>query len=428
MNNKWVIFVVAVALATPVHVSAGRGGEAVVGAILGFMAGKASGGSRGRSSGGAVQSESAKAFRSYPKQVRKQIQMKLKEQGHYTSTIDGAWGRGTSNALTSYAIQKNASHLLGTTVGTNKVIQSLLDPSGSELQISSSPGVSPNPGVSTNKAASVAPADAEILKSIPKGKKAGRYDVAVLVANKNYRVEGVPSVDYAVNDLSTMKEHLVKAMGYDPENILVQKDATKGDFEKLFGSKGKAEGLVFNYLEPNKSRVFIYYVGHGAPDPDTGEGYFVPVDADPDYIASSGYAVSTFYENMKKLPAKDMVVVIDSCFSGRTKGGVIFKNVSPAMLKTKEISSGISSGTVMTSAGPDQLSTWYPEKGHSLYSYYFFKGLQGEADENNDKKITTGEMDEYLSLKVRRRALRLSNKKQNPKIEGRDDIVLATYE
>jgi hypothetical protein len=347
--------------------------------------------------------------------------MKLKEHGYYASVVDGNFGRKTSNALTNYAIQKNATHLLGTTVGTNLVIQSLLDPNGSGQQLSSSPSLS------SNKVAGVAPADPEILNNIPKGKKAGRDDIAVLVANKNYRVDGVPSVDYAHNDLSTMKEHLVKAMGYDPENIIVEKDASKAAFEKLFGSKGKAEGMVFNYLEPNKSRVFIYYVGHGAPDPDTGEGYFVPVDADPDYIASSGYAVSTFYENMKKLPAKDMVVVIDSCFSGRTKNGVIFKNVSPAMLKTKEMSSGISSGTVMTSAGPDQLSTWYPEKGHSLYSYYFFKGLQGEADENNDKKITTGEMDEYLSYKVKRRALRLSNKKQNPKREGRDDIVLATY-
>ncbi len=221
---------------------------------------------------------------------------------------------------------------------------------------------------------------ADIVRNIPQGKKASRYDVAVLVANRNYQRDGVPAVQYAHNDLEAMKKYLIRAMGYSPENIIVEKDASKGTFETLFGSARSAKGKLARFIRKGKSRVFIYYVGHGAPDPETGDSFFVPVDADPDYIANSGYSLATFYDNLKKLAAKEMVVVLDSCFSGRTQKGLLFKNVSPAMLKTKAISLGITTGAVFSSAGNDQLSTWYPAKKHSLFTYYFLKGMQGEAD------------------------------------------------
>jgi hypothetical protein len=248
--------------------------------------------------------------------------------------------------------------------------------------------------------------------------------VAVLVANRNYRREGVPSVQYAHNDLAAMKKYLIRAMDFSPENIIVEKDATKGTFETLFGNARSPRGKLARFVRKGRSRVFVYYVGHGAPDPETGDGFFVPVDADPDYIANSGYPLSTFYANLKKLPVRELVVVIDSCFSGRTQKGILFKNVSPAMLRTKATRSGITSGVVFTSAGNDQFSTWYPAKKHSLFTYYFLKGLQGEADVNNDRQITMAELNTYVSEEVEYWAGRLAGKVQQPVMEGRQDIVL----
>jgi hypothetical protein len=266
----------------------------------------------------------------------------------------------------------------------------------------------------------------DVDRNIPRGQKAGRYDIAVLVGNRNYRRPGVPAVDFAHNDLAIMKRYLVTTMGFDPRNILEERDATKGVFELLFGGHNSYQGQLYDYVRPGKSKVFIYYVGHGAPDRNTGEGYFVPVDSSPDYVAATGYPISTFYANLKKLPAKELVVVLDACFSGRSQNGLLLKNVSPGMLRVKTRAAGLRQGAVMSSAGADQLSAWYPEKSHSLYSYYFFKGLQGEADGNGDKRITTGEMDRYLSGEVPYWARRLAGNKQQPKMEGKQDIVLAT--
>ncbi|MES9904054.1 MAG: caspase family protein [Sedimenticola sp.] len=265
----------------------------------------------------------------------------------------------------------------------------------------------------------------DVDRNIPQGEQGGRYDVAVLVANRTYRRDGIPEVAYAHNDMAVLKNYLITTMGFDPANILTEKDATKGTFETLFGSKGEHKGKLFDYVRPGKSKVFVYYVGHGAPHPETGDGFFVPVDADPDYVATSGYAVSTFYQNLRKLPAKELIVVMDTCFSGRTPKGLLLKNVSPALLKVKETVAGIKEGVVITSARGDQLSSWYPEKRHSLFTYYFLKGLQGEADSNKDKTITAGEMDDYLSAEVPYWARRLGGKKQQPKAEGKKGIVLA---
>ncbi|MCG8036135.1 MAG: caspase family protein [Candidatus Thiodiazotropha taylori] len=266
----------------------------------------------------------------------------------------------------------------------------------------------------------------DVDQRIPKGQPAGEYDVALLIGNGSYGNKGMPDVDFAHNDVQVMKRYLINTMGYRPENVLVETDITKGGFETLFGTQQSSRGKLGRYVMPGESRVFVYYVGHGAPDVNTHDGFFVPVDADPDYIANSGYALSTFYASLRKLPAKELIVVLDACFSGRTQEGQLIRNVSPGLLMVKDTHSGIHQGAVFSSATGNQLSSWYPKKRHSLFTYYFLKGLQGEADANKDKQITTGELNAYVAKHVRYMAGRLAGKDQEPKMEGKDDLVLAT--
>jgi hypothetical protein len=224
-----------------------------------------------------------------------------------------------------------------------------------------------------------------------------------------------------------MKEYLVHTFGLKPENIMEVRDATKGTFETLFGTVQDHRGKLHDWVKAGVSRVFIYYSGHGAPAQETGEGYFVPSDADPDYISKSGYPLSVFYTNLNALPAKETVVVLDACFSGRTQDGLLFKNVSPSMLRVRETVAGLQRGAVLTSSQGDQMSTWYPDKQHSLFTYYFLKALQGEADANRDKTVTVGEMWAYLSEHVPYWAGRIAGKRQEPRMEGDPSLVLVRF-
>lgn len=261
--------------------------------------------------------------------------------------------------------------------------------------------------------------------NIPEGHKAGKFDVAVVIGNRNYSASGLPEVEFANRDAQVMKEYLTRTLGYDPENILYAEDASLAKFNELFGNERSHKGRLFRHVKEGKSKVFVYYAGHGAPDLESQEAYFVPVDANPQDLKTNGYRLQTFYDNLSRIPAVKMTVVLDTCFSGNSDRGMLFKNVSPGILKVKGEYRGPKNAVLMTSAAVDQVSGWYPEKRHSLYTYYFLKGLQGEADANHDRKITVGEMDAYLKENVPYMARRLSGNEQNPVVTGSAAEVIA---
>ena len=104
---------------------------------------------------------------------------------------------------------------------------------------------------------------------------------------------------------------------------------------------------------------------------------------------------------------------------------MLFKNISPALVKVKKEFQGPANASVITSAAVDQVSTWYPEKRHSLFTYYFLKGLQGGADANKDGRITMGEMQAYLKDNVPYMARRLAGTEQLPVMTGNAGDVIA---
>jgi uncharacterized caspase-like protein len=233
----------------------------------------------------------------------------------------------------------------------------------------------------------------------------------------------VPEVAYADRDGKIMREYLISAFGYKPENIIYEEDATLSKFYEVFGTDNNPRGRLYKWSR-NDSNVFVYYVGHGAPDIETQEAYFVPVDGNPQYIATNGYRLQTFYTNLSKIQAKKITVVIDACFSGNSDKGFLFSNISPAAVRVKKDYTGPKNATVITSAAMDQVSSWYSEKKHSLFTYYFLKGIQGAADRKGDGIITVGDMKIYLAENVPYMAGRLNNVEQTPVVVGNDSDVL----
>ncbi|MCS7250682.1 MAG: caspase family protein, partial [candidate division WOR-3 bacterium] len=262
--------------------------------------------------------------------------------------------------------------------------------------------------------------------NIPKTKMDNPYGIAVVIGNKLYEHKDVPNVDYADNDARILKEYLIKTLGYKEENIIFVLNARKSDFDKIFGTEKDYKGQLYNFVEPNKSDVFIYYSGHGAPDIETKSGYFLPVEADPNYVKITGYPLETFFKNLSEIKARSINVVIDACFSGASEKGMLIAKASPltGVVIEKEIKDNIN---LFTSAKDDEISSWYSEKNHSLFTYYFLKGLQGEADLNKNRELTFGELKDYITQNVSRMARKLFNRKQTPVFRGDETKVLVRY-
>jgi len=252
--------------------------------------------------------------------------------------------------------------------------------------------------------------------------------VAVIIGNKDYSY--APKVDYAFNDAAIVKRYVVTAMGYMPGNIIYLQDATQGDLIRVFGNETNYKGQLYDYVRKGLSEVFIYYSGHGAPDPDSKEGYIVPVDCDPSHVALNGYSLKTLYSNLDKIDQdkqlKHVTVVLDACFSGASANGTLLANVSPIYITVNKDVMASSNATIITSASGDQVSGWYTDKQQSLFTYFFLKGLQGGADYQHNGTITAKELYEFTADEVNGVpywSRRLNGRTQTPIFYGSDWVI-----
>ncbi|MFH0734581.1 MAG: caspase family protein [bacterium] len=270
----------------------------------------------------------------------------------------------------------------------------------------------------------------ELLINIPTTRIQKNNAVAVIIGNKDY--VSAPKVDYAINDAKVIKEYVIKSLGYKPENIIYVEDAKQSDLYTIFGKEGFYKGKLYSFVQKGLSEIFIYYSGHGAPDIEQKSGYLVPVDCDPNTVVLNGYALNTLYTNLDKIALEKQLphvtIVLESCFSGNSQAGSLLKNISPIYISVEKQGLTYEQSTIFTSSQSDQISTWYPEKQHGMFTYFFVKGLQGNADVNGDGKITAKELYDYTNDDVSGIPYWVSRinlgRTQNPMLIGKDYYIL----
>lgn len=254
----------------------------------------------------------------------------------------------------------------------------------------------PTQTISANTVSTTKPQVPDLDMNSIKTKNSKPNAFAVVIGNKNYK--STKKVSYAINDATTIKNYLINVLGYKEGNIFYEPDATKSTFETYFGSKDNPQGILFNSIKPNISDVFIYYAGHGAPGLKDNKGYFVPIDCDPQYIEQGGYSLDLFYTNLSKLPAKSITVLTDACFSGAD----IFESISSIVITITDPIVAIDNCVILSSSAGSQVSSWYDEKQHGMFTYFFLKALQDKekSDKNKDGKLTFEEIFDYISDKT----------------------------
>ncbi|MBI5884419.1 MAG: caspase family protein, partial [Elusimicrobia bacterium] len=229
----------------------------------------------------------------------------------------------------------------------------------------------------------------------------------VVIGIEQYR--DLPAVEFAGRDAEAMYAYLTHSMGFDSRNVILIKDerATLTDMATYLGP----------WLEDRvtaESSVFVYFAGHGAPDPKSGEGYLIPHDGNPSYVATKALSVKALYAGLAKLASKDVTVILDACFSGSGGRSVLAKGARPLVQAARAPDPG-DNMAVITAARGDQISTYYPEARHGMLTYFLLKGLRGEADRNTDREVTTAELYEFLTPAVEREA-RKQHVEQTPTI------------
>lgn len=241
-------------------------------------------------------------------------------------------------------------------------------------------------------------------------------DFAVIIGIENYA--DLPAARFAERDAASMKS-FVRAMGVPERNIMT-----------LTGSRATRTGLAkaFEAWLPNnvneKSRVIVFYSGHGAPDVKTKQAYLVPVDGDPQYLEQTGYPLERLYSQLNKLKTKNVLVALDSCFSGAGGRSVVPAGTRPLVGKVDAVPQSTSRIAVLSASDGDQISGSKEEAGYGLFTYNLLNGLNGGAKDARGQ-VTLKSLYDYVKPKVQDEARR-ANREQTPQLQcpSSDSFIL----
>lgn len=267
----------------------------------------------------------------------------------------------------------------------------------------------------------------DLLQGIPRVAE-NPHAVAVIIGNSQY--QGViPAVEFAANDAAVMREYAKNALGIREGNIFMLTNATRSNLVQVLGDRGNPRGRLANAVRRGVTEVFVFYSGHGAPDPDEKKAYIMPIDSDASLLSLTGYSLDVMYENLAAIGAKHVTVVIDACFSGATGGGqMLVQGASPIGIQVTDPAQRFQGGsaTIIAASEGQQLANWYNEKRHGMLTYFFLKGLQGGADTSGDGTVSVDEMRAFLTDPngLPYEARRVHGRDQMPQIFGNGSLTI----
>ena len=134
-------------------------------------------------------------------------------------------------------------------------------------------------------------------------------------------------------------------------------------------------------------------------------------------MSKTAISLTDLFNSIDKLNPRSVTIFLDTSFGGFT---------NEKLAKFMITSDGVKSPknfTIFYASQFDQIASSLRKQKQGIFSYFLMKGLEGEADLNNDKQITNGELLDYMDQNISQKALALG-KKQNPMLEGNPNKVL----
>ena len=240
--------------------------------------------------------------------------------------------------------------------------------------------------------------------NIPESKNIHTNRFAFLIGNENYQL--IASVPFALHDVRTMKQYCYKTLGIPETNIRVYEDAT---FGKMLACVREIKSITEAYS--GNVEIIFYYAGHGVPDEASKSAYLLPIDADG-VQKESCYSVGRLYQELGKLGANSVIVMMDACFSGSQRGEGMLASARGVALKVKN---DTPQGKMVTFSAATGEETAYPftEQQHGMFTYYLLKGLQ-----NSKGRINLGDLAEYVTTQVKQRSVVINHKMQTPTVNA----------
>ena len=244
--------------------------------------------------------------------------------------------------------------------------------------------------------------------------------IALIIGITNYR--NSPISIYSDRDAKLFSDYAYRALGVPriKTKLLIEDSASLIEIKKALKRWMVAE------IKANETDVYLFFAGHGLVSNNKKDLFLLPYDGDPDLLEDSSLKRSELFKLIETNKPRSITAFLDTCYSGLTRGNeMLVADARPIMIVSDE--SNISPNiTLFSASANNEIASGFNETKHGLFSYYMMKGLEGDADSNGDKKITTGELHAFLSTNVKKQAQRLG-REQTPQLSGDPDKVLVRW-
>ncbi|MCR9096164.1 MAG: caspase family protein [bacterium] len=186
----------------------------------------------------------------------------------------------------------------------------------------------------------------------------GRYSALVIGVD---RYDHLPALGNAVRDARAVGALLEQGYGYE---VTTLENPGRADILKAL------VGLRRTLSEDDN--LLIYYAGHGWLDPEADEGYWLPSDADRE-DPTNWISNDTITAQLRALRAKHVMVVADSCYSGKLVRGIkVGTRPSDYFARMAERRARV----VMSSGGLEPVYDAGGRGGHSVFAAAFMAALE----------------------------------------------------
>ena len=209
----------------------------------------------------------------------------------------------------------------------------------------------------------------------------------------------------AEKDAIALHALFVDNLGGESAKLLVGEDATKANIENHFSKLAECN---------EDDVVFISYSGHGS---ETHE--IVTYDADPQKLDETSISLDQLTRLFSKIPAKQLIFLLDCCFSGGMGAKVLCVDALPRNIPSTAVIleklSGV--GRLIVTASSSEQPAWESQKaGHGLLTKCFIEALLGPEEIVKGDRVTLYSLLEYVTNRVTDAAKSLS-KEQTPTVK-----------
>jgi Caspase domain len=190
-----------------------------------------------------------------------------------------------------------------------------------------------------------------------------RRRIGLFIGVSDY--ERMPSLRFSAGDARAVAGAVDSLWPKTQLSVLLDREATRGSI--LSRMRSMRQEMTTD------DQVWVYLSGHAVTlDSKT---YFLPVDARPDQALVDGIPFSELRDWLMDLPAKQVIVLVDTCYSGsllpRLKRGAAPRN---------DPYEYVGKGTVVfVATGPSQVSYEDARLGHGVFTNAVLEGLSGKA-------------------------------------------------